>query len=472
MKARELINLGFQPGPVIGLLLTACQEAADAGLKKREIRERVRRLCDEPDAFTDDRFFSKAAAEILRPRVPTYEFKDDPEARSRFDIWGENHIDPQAIEQMVNAVRLPISVGGALMPDAHLGYGLPIGGVLATEDAVIPYAVGVDIACRMMLSVLPIPVEADKPDPIQKGEKQFIKVIERNTRFGLGAKFKGAACRRHDVMDRDWDITPITARIKNLAHVELGTSGGGNHFVDVGELEMHEDYRGLPAGRYVAILSHSGSRGPGHKVCAYYSKIAQERHAHIPRQYRHLAWLPLSGDGAEYWAAMELMGEYASANHHCIHETILRDLNLKPLLQVENHHNFAWRETHNGRDLIVHRKGATPAGAGVVGIIPGSMAAPGFLVEGKGEPASFDSAAHGAGRAMSRRQSKETFSWSPVRRELSRRRVKLVSAGLDEVPGAYKNIETIMAAQSDLVTIRARFDPRIVKMADDGFVED
>ncbi|MFQ5412163.1 MAG: RtcB family protein [Phycisphaerae bacterium] len=472
MKARELINLGFRPGPVIGLLLKACQDAADAGLKKHEIRERVRRLLGDPESFADDRFFSKAAEEILRPRTPTYEFKEDPEARSRFGIWGEAQIDPQAIEQMVNAVRLPISIGGALMPDAHLGYGLPIGGVLATEEAVIPYAVGVDIACRMMLSVLPISIEEDGPDPIRKDEKQFIKVIERNTRFGLGARFKGAARRRHEVMDRDWSLTPITARIKTLAYEELGTSGGGNHFVDVGELEMFEEFLGLPAGRYVAILSHSGSRGPGHKVCAYYSKIAQEKHAHIPRQFRHLAWLPLSGDGAEYWAAMELMGDYASANHHCIHETILRDMNLKPLLQVENHHNFAWRETHHGRDLIVHRKGATPAGEGAVGIIPGSMAAPGFLVEGKGESRSYDSAAHGAGRAMSRRQSKETFRWSPVRRELSRRRVKLVSAGLDEVPGAYKNIESIMAAQSDLVDIRARFDPRIVKMADDGYVED
>jgi len=472
MKARELLNIGFSEGPIIGIALKACQLAKAGGTKTRDIRSAMRSLLNDPHAYLSDPVFGTLAREMIAPENPSYEFKTSDEARRRFEVWGAEQIDPAAIEQMESAVRLPISVGGALMPDAHLGYGLPIGGVLATEEAVIPYAVGVDIACRMMLSVLPIPIEDAEPDPIEQQEDQFIRVIERNTRFGLGAKFKGKSRRDHAVMDRDWNVTPMTAKLKNLAHEELGTSGGGNHFVDVGELELLEDFQGVPAGRYVAILSHSGSRGPGHKVCSYYSKLAQSLHPNIPRPFRHLAWLPLAGDGAEYWAAMQLMGQYASANHHCIHRTILHDMNMTPLFQVENHHNFAWKETHNGRELIVHRKGATPAGRGAVGIIPGSMAAPGFLVEGKGEPTSYDSAAHGAGRAMSRRQSKETFNWSKVRRQLTRRHVKLVSAGLDEVPGAYKNINAVMAAQSNLVRIRARFDPRIVKMADDGFVED
>ena len=472
MKARELLKLGFKQGPIIGRLLEACSRAKEAGMNQAQVREMVRDMRAEPAAFADHSIFAPIAAEMLQSSGSTDEFKTYPDARDLFSIWGEEHIDGQAIEQMTNAVRLPISVGGALMPDAHVGYGLPIGGVLATEGAVIPYAVGVDIACRMMMSVLPIPIEEDKPDPIDRREDEFIRVIERNTRFGLGAKFTGSDLRQHEVMDRDWNVTPITGSIKQLAYGQLGSSGGGNHFVDVGELELFEDMENVPAGRYVAILSHSGSRGPGHKVCAYYSKIAQSHHPKLPKQFKHLAWLPLSGDGADYWAAMELMGAFASANHHCIHETILRDMKLQPLLQIENHHNFAWKETHGGRELIVHRKGATPAGAGAIGIIPGSMATPGFVVEGKGESSSYDSAAHGAGRRMSRRHSKETFRWSPVRRELSRRRVKLVSAGLDEVPGAYKDINAVMAAQSNLVEVRARFDPRIVKMADDGYVED
>ena len=474
MKARELLKLGFRQGPIIGMALGACERAKAGGTSAQDIRAAIQNLITDPSAYLDDPLFGEVARELTAKASPAYELKNETDARNHFDIWGAENIDAAAIDQMVNAVRLPISIGGALMPDAHLGYGLPIGGVLATEDAVIPYAVGVDIACRMMMSVLPIPIEKDKPDPIKRQEDQFIRVIERNTRFGLGVKFHGPDRRDHEVMDRDWNVTPITAKLKALAQEQLGTSGGGNHFVDVGELELPEDFRGLPAGRYVAILSHSGSRGPGHKVCSHYSKLAQSQHPKIPKQFRHLAWLPLSGDGdgAEYWEAMQLMGAFASANHHCIHRTILKDLKMKPLLQVENHHNFAWKETHGGREVIVHRKGATPAGKGAVGIIPGSMTAPGFIVEGKGEPTSYNSAAHGAGRAMSRKQSKETFRWSAVRQELAKRRVKLVSAGLDEVPGAYKDIETIMKAQSNLVHIRARFDPRIVKMADDGYVED
>jgi tRNA-splicing ligase RtcB len=173
-------------------------------------------------------------------------------------------------------------------------------------------------------------------------------------------------------------------------------------------------------------------------------------------------------EGAEYWAAMELMGRYASANHHLIHEGITTFLGTQIITQVENHHNFAWRERHRGRDLIVHRKGATPAGAGTLGVIPGSMATPGFLVEGRGNPASLNSAAHGAGRRMSRTSARRSATWSQARALLKERGVRLLSAGLDEVPWAYKDINTVMAAQDDLVHILARFTPRLVKMAGPG----
>jgi len=135
---------------------------------------------------------------------------------------------------------------------------------------------------------------------------------------------------------------------------------------------------------------------------------------------------------------------------------------------VENHHNFAWRETHGGKEVIVHRKGATPAGWGVLGVIPGSMASPGFVVRGKGDPASLDSASHGAGRRMSRTAAREKFRWNHVKPILEAAGVQLLAAGIDEVPGAYKDIHAVMAAQADLVEVVARFDPKIVRMADAG----
>ncbi|HWL93128.1 MAG TPA: RtcB family protein [Phycisphaerae bacterium] len=473
MKPRELINLGFEEGPVIGAILKGCEAASAAGLSIEDVRDQVRRLREAPESFQTHPYFKEAADILCRPTVTRYDLRSAAAARHLFGIWGEHQIDTGAIDQMANAMRLPISVGGALMPDAHIGYGLPIGGVLATQGAVIPYAVGVDIACRMMLSVLPIEVKPGLPDPIDKSESELIRVIERNTRFGAGAEFKGSDLRDDPVMDEDWSITGVTQAMKPTARGQLGTSGGGNHFVDVGEIEFLTEFHGVPAGRYVAMLSHSGSRGPGARTCEYYSKLAMSLHPDLPPELKRLAWLDLDKpQGQEYWAAMELMGRFASANHHCIHATILRDMKLTPLLQVENHHNFAWKEMHGGREVIVHRKGATPAGKGAIGFIPGSMAAPGFLVEGKGEPSSFDSAAHGAGRQFSRKKAKETFRWNPVRKELTAKRVKMVSAGLDEVPGAYKPIEEVMEAQKDLVHIRARFEPRIVKMAADGFVED
>ena len=137
-------------------------------------------------------------------------------------------------------------------------------------------------------------------------------------------------------------------------------------------------------------------------------------------------------------------------------------------MDIENHHNFAWKETHNGERVVVHRKGATPAGEGVLGIIPGSMANPGYVARGKGNPLSLNSAAHGAGRRMSRTQAIKSFTWSQTRKLLAERGVTVLSAGLDEVPMAYKDIDEVMAAQSDLVEIIARFDPKIVKMAPAG----
>ena len=350
------------------------------------------------------------------------------------------------------------------MPDAHIGYGLPIGGVLGTENAVIPYAVGVDIACRMKLSVLDMPV-----DRLENQFEFYRDSLERGTRFGVGCAYQTP--QDHAVMDQDWTVTRITRTSKDKAWKQLGTSGSGNHFVEFGvfTLESRDEELGLDAGSYVALLSHSGSRGTGAAVCSTYSQIAQQRLPKKYKQFGRLAWLDMDSEaGQEYWAAMNLMGDYAAANHAVIHRNVTKLLGARILGGVENHHNFAWKERHGDRDLYVHRKGATPAGEGVLGVIPGSMNDPAFVVRGKGNAESLNSASHGAGRVMSRKAARSKFSYGTVRKELENQGVRVLSAGADEVPGVYKDIIEVMNHQKDLVEIVARFDPKIVKMCGDG----
>jgi tRNA-splicing ligase RtcB len=284
----------------------------------------------------------------------------------------------------------------------------------------------------------------------------------------VGANFKNR--RQHDVLDADWDVSPVTKQNKDRAWSQLGTSGSGNHFVEFGLFTAHGEIHGLAPGTYVALLSHSGSRGTGAAVCDHYSKIAFSQFPDLPSELKRLAWLSLdSQEGQEYWAAMKLMGRYATANHALIHQHMAANLGAEVLLDIENHHNFAWKERHviGGveREVVVHRKGATPAGEGVLGIIPGSMASPGFVVSGKGNAESLNSASHGAGRVMSRKAANAKFNWKDANRFLREKGVTLISAGLDEVPMVYKNIHQVMAAQSDLVTILGQFDPKLVKMA-------
>jgi len=460
MKSRELKQMGIPPGEAVQTALRAVGAARQAGLDLATIRERLRKLVGDPAEFRHDETFGGLARAMLdkRAALRSYVPREEP---APFRQWGD-HLEPQSVQQLVNACMLPVSVRGALMPDAHLGYGLPIGGVLATRNAVIPYAVGVDIACRMKMSVLDLPVDTLTRDP-----ERLTRAIEKETRFGIGSCFKNP--RRHDVMDEDWNVTAITRELKDKAWSQLGTSGSGNHFVEFGVFEIDHDGLGLAPGAYLALLSHSGSRGAGANVAGYYSRLAMKQHPELPRELTHLAWLDLDSDeGRQYWQAMQLMGKYAAANHACIHRHVPQHLGAAVLLDLENHHNFAWEEEHDGERVIVHRKGATPAGAGVLGIIPGSMASPTYVVRGKGNPASLNSAAHGAGRVMSRTRAKKTFSWAEVRRYLDQRGVTLLSAGLDEVPMVYKNIDEVMAAQSDLVEPIARFQPRLVKMAPPG----
>jgi len=460
MKARELRNLGIPAGKPVQLALDLVRQARAAGLDVRDIRARLRQLAGMPSAFANDPAFGELARLLAEAATARngYIPRLDP---APYRQWGRD-LDPASVQQLVHACELPVAVRGALMPDAHPGYGLPIGGVLATRNAVIPYAVGVDIACRMKLSVLDVP-----PAKLTSATAWLQRAIETETRFGIGANF--TTRRSHDVLDDDWRVSPVTERLRDKAWSQLGTSGSGNHFVEFGLFEVSHGRLGIPAGTYLALLSHSGSRGAGATVASHYSRRAMDHHPELPKELRHLAWLALdSADGQEYWAAMELMGRYAAANHACIHRHVAEHLGAGVLLDLENHHNFAWREVHDGESVIVHRKGATPAGADMVGIIPGSMASPTYIVRGLGNPASLNSAAHGAGRVMSRTQANKTFRWSTVRPYLDARGVTLLSAGLDEVPMVYKNIDEVMAAQADLVEPLARFHPRVVKMAPAG----
>lgn len=463
MKTRELANLGIPKGEVMKIAQQAVSEYAKSTkgqISRNELRQVVLNMVKDPASFVDDKHLGPVA-ELLLVNVKArarFEHRSEP---APYIQWGTD-IEDLAIDQMNNACKLPISVCGALMPDAHTGYGLPIGGVLATDSAVIPYAVGMDIACRMKMTVLDLPIG------VLEGESERLKnALCRETSFGVGATFK--IKHRHDVMDDDWTVSPVTHRFKDKAWSQLGTSGSGNHFVEFGILTLEQDDLGLKGGRYLALLSHSGSRGTGNEIATYYSKLALEKHPELPHELSHLAWLDMSSSaGKEYWAAMELMGRYAAANHELIHRSVAKNLKVDVLLDIENHHNFAWKEIHDGKEVIVHRKGATPAGTGDIGIIPGSMATPGYVVRGKGCKESLNSASHGAGRKMSRKKAKETYTWSDAKKFLADKGVNLISADLDEVPMAYKDIDEVIKAQSDLVEPIARFDPKMVRMAKSG----
>ncbi len=461
MKTRNMIKMGIPNGPAIESAKQAARDYARTEQAGRlPVAQMLAQVVAQPEQFADHDIFSQLAAQLIVMKTIKASYQERP-TPAPYARWGTG-LESQSVQQMENACRLPISVAGALMPDAHTGYGLPIGGVLATRNAVIPYAVGVDIACRMKMTVLDLPVST-----IQDETSRLRKAIEKETRFGVGAGFKKK--RQHAVMDQDWSF-PVSMKIdKDKAWKQLGSSGSGNHFAEFGTLHLAEPDLGLAAGTYLALLSHSGSRGTGNLIATHYSKLAAELHAELPDELLHLAWLNLDSDiGQEYWQAMTLMGDYASANHELIHRHIAEHLGVEVLLDVENHHNFAWKEEHGGEELIVHRKGATPAGDGAIGIIPGSMGTPGYVVRGKGNALSLNSASHGAGRRMSRTAAKKQFTWSDIMNFLAERGIILMSAGLDEIPMAYKDIDEVMAAQADLVDTIARFDPKLVKMAPAG----
>lgn len=374
-----------------------------------------------------------------------------------FGTYGSD-IPWNVVEQMNEVMRLPPTLKGALMPDAHYGYAMPIGGVVGMLNAVSPSFVGYDIACRMMVSFLDI-----SPVEFLGAKFGLFEDMKDITRFGLGVKFDPP--HQHEVMDSPlWDELPHLKNLKSLAASQLGTSGGGNHFFDalIGTVEAPNDW--IPFGhQFVAIMSHSGSRGVGHKMATYYQKLAKDQtqglFTGIPKGYE---WLNLESDaGHEYWNVMQLMGRYAQANHQLIHDSFLKKTGIESRGRIENHHNFAWAE--NG--MIVHRKGATPAAEGEVGIIPGSSGTASFLVEGLGNADSLNSSSHGAGRPFSRTEAKKRHDKEAFKKDWKESDRLYDGIATDETYQAYKDIERIISIQDGvLVRVVARMMPEIVIM--------
>jgi tRNA-splicing ligase RtcB (3'-phosphate/5'-hydroxy nucleic acid ligase) len=428
--------------------------------EKEEILQQFKRVKEAPELFLKDQTVAKLAytfIEIIEEK--TFKTFALNEVIAPYQVYGKQHIEEIAQKQMDIALRLPISVKGALMPDAHSGYGLPIGGVLACDNAVIPYGVGVDIGCRMALTIYDL-----SEKQLAQKTYEFKTALKAHTHFGMDGMLD--VPQDHEVLENtNFQSTALLRRLHGKAIRQLGTSGGGNHFVEFGLVELNENNTlGIPSGTYVGLLSHSGSRGFGATIAQHYTNIAMDK-CKLPKEAKHLAWLDMnSAEGQEYWLSMNLAGEYAKACHDRIHFNLAKAMGIKPIAKIENHHNFAWKEIVGSKEVIVHRKGATPAHKGELGIIPGSMTSAGYIVSGLGIEAAINSASHGAGRQMSRSKAKNSITVSDFKKITKNAGITLLGATPEEAPMAYKNIEEIMVAQQNLVAIEGKFIPKIVRM--------
>ena len=460
IRLKDLSKLGYRDNVARSLAVALVNKYC-----KHETKERILAILGDvlgnPEIYKNNVVCFKLAEQLsptlVEKSFTSYDLLDEPLA---YKTYGSKHIETLAKQQMNLAMRLPVTLAGALMPDAHAGYGLPIGGVLATDNAVIPYAVGVDIGCRMSLTLF----DAGE-DFLRRYSHQMKEALNVFTHFGMdgGLPF----VQEHEVLDREeFRMTELLRGLHGKAVRQLGSSGGGKHFVEFGRSSLQADnVLGVPEGSYAALLSHSGSRGLGAAIAKHYSLLARDI-CRLPREAQHFAWLGLdTEEGQEYWLSMNLAGDYARACHERIHLNLAKALGLKPLANVNNHHNFAWKEElASGQTAIVHRKGATPALKGLPGLIPGSMATPGYLVCGKGVGEALCSAAHGAGRAMSRQKAKDSFTQSALKKYLSQAGVTLIGGSVEEMPLAYKDIDRVMQTQEALVEIQGTFMPCIVRM--------
>jgi tRNA-splicing ligase RtcB (3'-phosphate/5'-hydroxy nucleic acid ligase) len=460
IKSKTLVRLGLEKGSLAGLALDILRKHFKHSDEATALA-RLQEVVANPAAFVADVAFGPLALKLMPEPAPVEGQRHALlDAGLGYRAFGADGIDEGTVAQMDLAMRLPVTRGGALMPDAHLGYGLPIGGVLATAGVVIPYAVGMDIGCRMCLTVTDLPAIT-----LQRDRDRLRRIVKDNSRFGKEAfddPFDDEVLNRAAFSE-----LPILRQLKATAARQIGSSGSGNHFVELGIVEFAAPALelGLPAGAYVGILTHSGSRALGATVAQHYTDWARQR-CILPKSASHFAWLDLDSEaGQEYWLSMNLAGDYASACHHHIHRRLLKALGAEERAVVENHHNFAWKEVlPTGEEAIVHRKGATPAAKGEWGIIPGSMLQPGFVVRGKGLASSLQSASHGAGRQLSRARATNSITRHALQKQLDKADITLIGGSPEEAPDAYKDIFEVMAAQQDLVEVIAQFQPKIVRM--------
>jgi tRNA-splicing ligase RtcB len=346
------------------------------------------------------------------------------------------------------------------MPDCHSGYGMPIGGVLATKDVIIPNAVGVDIGCGMV---------ADKTD-LQEITTDQIKQVIGKVREVIPVGFKHQQAEQWDMLVEGEEIrnillgdriqnTPIVySEVQKEAGKQLGTLGGGNHFI---EIQKGND-------GHIWLMIHSGSRNVGKKVCDFYNKKAAELntkfHSSVPSKWE-LAFFPVdSVEGRSYIAEMNWCLDFARANRDLMMDRLIDILSYLPggveiLKRINVHHNYAALENHFGSNVWVHRKGAIRMREGEMGIIPGSMGTPSYIVEGLGNKESFMSASHGAGRVMSRKKANEIITEEMAQEAMQGIIYGRFNGQYDECPQAYKNIDDVIANEADLVKPLVKLQP-------------
>ncbi len=372
-----------------------------------------------------------------------------------------NEIEDGAMKQVINLANLPFAFKHiVIMPDCHQGYGMPIGGVLATKGVVIPNAVGVDIGCGMSavqtsLNDINIcrlrTIMYDIRDLVPLGFKHHKKPRDPE-RMPKGKYMK-------------IDDLPVVSREYNSALFQLGTLGGGNHFI---EIQKGSD-------GFIWLMVHSGSRNIGKQVADHYNKLAMKLNDKWGEsEYRkwQLAYLPGNSDeGIVYWNEMQFCIDFAFANRQLMIDNIIsvfrnefgEKIKFTPLINIA--HNYASREKHFGEQVIIHRKGATQAKKGQIGIIPGSQGTNSYIVRGKGNKDSFESCSHGAGRVMGRKQAQRSLDLSKETKDLDKKKILhsiQSKKDLDEAPSAYKDIKEVMKNQSDLVEIIVELTPMAV----------
>jgi tRNA-splicing ligase RtcB (3'-phosphate/5'-hydroxy nucleic acid ligase) len=392
---------------------------------------------------------------------------EQPEFRVPVKTWiPPDDIEDGAMTQIENAATHPdASAHIAIMPDVHVGFGVTIGCVFPTENVVVPNAVGVDIGCGMCALDTGVIFDRDRMD--KSFWKQWAGQLRRDVPTGFSIHRN-----RVDLGDLDRELCEPTLQplLKERAAFQLGTLGGGNHFL---EAQVDED-------DHIWLMVHSGSRHTGLRIANHYNKLANEIAASIGRSItKDLAVLPIDDQvGRDYLHDAAWATDFALESRKRMLDRMLYALQRQEpdasdaAGMINIHHNFARIETHDGHEVVVHRKGATSAEDGELGIIPGSMGAASYIVRGKGNPASLESCSHGAGRRMGRNAARKTISEREFVTSLEGTYSKPSMTYIDEAPGAYKDIDTVIEQQRDLVDVVRRLQPIITVKGDSRARED